>query len=231
MTTESTDTRARLVDAGEMLFAEHGFAGTSVRAVTAAAGTNLNAVNYHFGSKEGLFRAVVSRIMGPVNEEQSRRLTALETATSETSGTLSVEDLIGAYASPLVDLLERDKERGRVVSRLVARVLADVGASFERAAFAEADAAEERYLRAFARALPHLSIDELWWRLQTTAVVIAFHQVVVVASGRSSETRPDPEGDFRTWMLTYITAAMCAPSRDAAARSRAAHLTFIDSGR
>lgn len=55
------DTRERLLDAAERLFAAHGFAGTSVRQITDAAGANLGAVNYHFRSKEDLYVEVFHR--------------------------------------------------------------------------------------------------------------------------------------------------------------------------
>ncbi|MEZ4726995.1 MAG: helix-turn-helix domain-containing protein [Caldilineaceae bacterium] len=45
------DTKEALLDAGEKLFAQGGFTALSVRAVTKAAGANLGAVTYHFGTK------------------------------------------------------------------------------------------------------------------------------------------------------------------------------------
>ena len=57
---------------------EHGFEATSLRAITAAAGVNLAAVNYHFGSKEELFQAVLTRRLDPMNQERLDLLTALE---------------------------------------------------------------------------------------------------------------------------------------------------------
>ena len=42
----------RILDTAEVLFAQKGFAETSLRAITSKAGVNLAAVNYHFGSKE-----------------------------------------------------------------------------------------------------------------------------------------------------------------------------------
>ena len=49
------DTKTALVLAAGELFAEHGFEGTSVRAIAEKAGANVAAINYHFGSKEGLY--------------------------------------------------------------------------------------------------------------------------------------------------------------------------------
>jgi AcrR family transcriptional regulator len=61
-----TDTRAGLLRAGRKLFAERGYDGTSVRAITGEAGANLGAVTYHFGSKEELYRAVLHDVLGPL---------------------------------------------------------------------------------------------------------------------------------------------------------------------
>jgi AcrR family transcriptional regulator len=59
-------TRADLIDAARAEFAALGFAGASVRAITAAAGANLGAITYHFGSKQALYEAVVGEAMGEV---------------------------------------------------------------------------------------------------------------------------------------------------------------------
>jgi len=51
--------KAALLDAAKLLIAERGYAGTSVRDLVAASGTNLAAVNYHFGSREQLLTQAV----------------------------------------------------------------------------------------------------------------------------------------------------------------------------
>lgn len=61
-------TKERLLDAGRRLFSDRGFHGTSVRALTTEAGVNLGAVTYHFGSKEGLYEAVLDDCFGPVRQ-------------------------------------------------------------------------------------------------------------------------------------------------------------------
>lgn len=59
-------TREALLVAARSLFAQRGYDGTSIRALTAAAGANLGAVTYHFGSKEELYRAVLLDVLGPL---------------------------------------------------------------------------------------------------------------------------------------------------------------------
>lgn len=55
-------TRRALLDAARRHFAERGFAGTGREQVAAAAGVSRGALHHHFGTKEGLFRAVVEEL-------------------------------------------------------------------------------------------------------------------------------------------------------------------------
>ena len=54
-----SDTRQRLIEAAAGMFVEQGFNAAKVRDIVARAGANVAAVNYHFGSKEGLYAAVI----------------------------------------------------------------------------------------------------------------------------------------------------------------------------
>jgi AcrR family transcriptional regulator len=58
-TRPSRITRTRIVKAAARIFAEHGYEGASIRNIVAKADVNQAAINYHFGSKEGLYRAVL----------------------------------------------------------------------------------------------------------------------------------------------------------------------------
>ncbi len=55
------ETRERILDTAERLFAERGFTGTSVREITEGAAANLGAVNYYFQTKENLYAQVFAR--------------------------------------------------------------------------------------------------------------------------------------------------------------------------
>src|SRR5690242_16020319 len=66
------DTRERLLNAAERLFAERGFNGVSTRMITEEADANSAAMHYHFGTKAALIRAVFERRLGPINEQRER---------------------------------------------------------------------------------------------------------------------------------------------------------------
>jgi len=74
------DTRLRLIEAALKIFGELGFEGTSTRALADAANANLAAIPYHFGSKEGLYRAAAEFIVERTGEEIFPTLSRVEAA-------------------------------------------------------------------------------------------------------------------------------------------------------
>lgn len=103
MTKASHATRGRLLAAAERLFAERGFDGTSVVEITSQAGCNRAAVNYHFGSKENLYREVFRRELKKLRELRIRRV--LELAAGAHPPTLEevLEAFTMAFLKPLVE--------------------------------------------------------------------------------------------------------------------------------
>jgi AcrR family transcriptional regulator len=156
-------TKEKILDAAEALFMEHGFEATSLRAITAAASVNLAAVNYHFGSKEELFQAVLTRRLDPMNQERVDLLTRLEREAAPDP--LPCDRILSAMFIPALKLA-RDPERGgKDFLRLLGRAYADP-APFIRRLLAEQYAVMiARFKSAFGRALPELPKRELSWRL------------------------------------------------------------------
>lgn len=72
MSGSSDPTRKRLLVAARRVFARKGFSGASVREITSAAEANLGAVTYHFGSKQGLYDAVLEDAFHPLLERLAR---------------------------------------------------------------------------------------------------------------------------------------------------------------
>lgn len=159
----SADTKTRILDAAEELFMEHGFEATSLRSLTASAGVNLAAVNYHFGSKEELFQAVLTRRLDPMNKERIELLDRLE---REAGGKpIACERILFAMLIPALRLARDEERGGKNFLRLVGRAYADP-APFIRHFLSEQYAEMiGRYKEAFHKALPHLARQELTWRL------------------------------------------------------------------
>src|ERR1043165_10017836 len=94
-------TRVELLDAAERLFSQNGVEGTSVRDIIKAAGANLGAINYHFGTKDRLALEVFARRLEPVNRERIARLNTLEAAAGRKK--LKLEQILDAMIRPALE--------------------------------------------------------------------------------------------------------------------------------
>ena len=159
----SADTKTRILDAAEELFMEHGFEATSLRSLTSSAAVNLAAVNYHYGSKEELFQAVLTRRLDPMNKERIELIDRLE---REAAGKpIACERVLFAMLIPALRLARDEERGGKNFLRVLGRAYADP-APFIRQFLSEQYAEMiGRYKEAFHKALPHLSRQELTWRL------------------------------------------------------------------
>lgn len=169
------DTAERILDAAERLFVEHGYETTAVRAVTLAAGVNLAAVNYHFGSKEALIRAVLRRRLDVLNRERLSVLDAAEAAAGDAPVRPSV--IVQGFFGTVFRLAEDEATGGVMLLRLLGRMHAEPAAFIRTLLADEYEPVLARYKQALFRALPQVPRAEIAWRLHfmlgATAYAIA----------------------------------------------------------
>jgi AcrR family transcriptional regulator len=158
-----SSTKSAILDAAERLFAAQGFEAASLRTITAEAGANLGAVNYHFTSKDGLILAVLKRMFQPVNE---RRLRLLDEFEARAQGRpLPVEEILEALFRPPLELVSQPTQGGWYFPRLLAFSLTEPGAYLKPLVEEEFALKTRRFLTALQRAFPSLSKAEVRWRL------------------------------------------------------------------
>ena len=160
---ETTDTKSKILDAAEELFMEHGFEATSLRLITTAAVVNLAAVNYHFGSKEELFQAVLTRRLDPMNQDRMQLLSAYETAADGIP--LTCEKILAAMFIPALKLARDHEQGGKNFLRLLGRAYADPAPFIREFLSNQYREMIARFRAAFSCALPHIPREELSWRL------------------------------------------------------------------
>ena len=159
----AVETKERILDAAETLFMEHGYEATSLRSLTTAADVNLAAVNYHFGTKEELFQAVLTRRLDPMNQRRLELLTRFESESAPKA--LACDRILSALLIPALTLARDPQRGGSNFLRLLGRAYADP-APFIRQFLSEQYAGMiVRFKAAFARALPQMPRKELSWRL------------------------------------------------------------------
>ena len=180
--TKAATTKDRILDAAERLFAEKGFAETSLRDITAEAGANLAAVNYHFQSKDALIQAVFARRVGPVNE---RRLAALDALEAEAAGRpVPLDDLLRAFIRPMLELLRLPH-----AARLVGRMFVEPGDLFERFFKEQIASTAERFIAAMRCSLPDVPEIEMYWKFLFAAGAVGhtmagLRKIKIVSGGR-----------------------------------------------
>lgn len=108
---EQQVTRDRLISVARTLFAQSGYRGASVRAITRKAEANLGAVTYHFRTKEALYEAVIESMVGP--------LEARVRAAAEGPG--PPIDRIERVIATLLDHLSGNPEQAAIIQHELAR--------------------------------------------------------------------------------------------------------------
>jgi AcrR family transcriptional regulator len=152
--------RQRLIDASEQLFAEHGWNAVSIRTIVAAAGVNLAALHYHFGSKEQLLTEIFAARAKPIAEERMRLLAEIE----RQGGTPSLEGILEAFLRPALTIGSDARFGGRAFVKLRARLATEPETVSRRILANAFDESSGEFLAALGRALPQIPTPDLEWR-------------------------------------------------------------------
>jgi AcrR family transcriptional regulator len=204
------ETRTRILDAAEELFMQHGFEGTSMRSLTAKAGVNLAAVNYHFGSKDALIEAVFRRRLDPMN---AARLAALDEL--EAGGRPPAPELIiRAFIRESLRMIEDGKGGGRNFIRLLGRTYTEPSKPIRQLIGQLYAPSMERFKSALERALPQMPGEELVWRMHfmfgTLSYTLAATDTVQLIAGCKPEDRYDAHL-LEERLTTFLAAGLTAP--------------------
>lgn len=159
-----TGTKERILDTAERLFAHHGYRTTSLRTLTAEAGVNLAAVNYHFGSKEALLDAVFERRLLPLNAIRLEKLDEVGRRARRAGIPPRVRDVLGAAITPVFDA--RESSRGmRSFITLVGRVMAEPDSTARDLFSRHMKPVLARSFDLLREALPEVPREVVFWRL------------------------------------------------------------------
>ncbi|WP_417446821.1 TetR/AcrR family transcriptional regulator [Kangiella sp.] len=208
--TKTESTKSRILDAAEQLFAERGFAETSLRTITTRARVNLASVNYHFGSKKSLIQAVFDRFLQDFTKELSLELMTLEQLSADQ---LEAEKLLNALIRPLLSLNGRRNNAISIFMRLLGRAYAETQGHLRRYVTDKYGHVLVRFTHLFQKGYPNLTIDQIFWRLHYMLGSMIF------TLGGSDALRQISQADFNRdlgvedvikEMLPFLAAGMKA---------------------
>lgn len=153
-------TRDRVFLAAERLFALNGFQAVSVRDITAEAGVNLAAVNYHFGSKDGLLFEIFRHRSAELNRTRAR---LLHQASDAHGGHPPVRAILEALLTPPVLSMDPDGERWITIQFMI-RARSE-GTEQIREVLRSDVTHLKRFADALLAARPDLAPEDVYWRL------------------------------------------------------------------
>ena len=201
-----SETKTRILDVAEELFAEQGIERVSIRQITELAKVNLAAVNYHFGTKEELIGAVFERRIGPVNQARLAALDALESAAG--GAPLKVEDILEAFVRPTLDC-GADSKAQKTFAHLLGRCLVETTPGLQKVLKQQFDPLIDRMDVALMKALPHLSRAAIFWRRKFAFGVL--HHWLLTKDRCAPAVADEMDLESQTKMLiAFVTAGFCA---------------------
>ena len=160
----------RILDTAEVLFAQKGFAETSLRAITSKAGVNLAAVNYHFGSKEALIQAVFERFLTPFSAALGAKLDEMETTgTPDTP-----ENVLGIVFRLALGTHPEDPQRAAIFFRLSGQAYSQPQDHLRAWLREHYGPVFRRFLALLRRAVPDVPPMELFWRVHFSLGAVIF---------------------------------------------------------
>ena len=179
------ETGAKLLASAETLFAEYGYDGVSLRRITADAGVNLAAVNYHYSDKQSLYLEILTYRLRQLSQA---RLDRLATAEARAGGEpLPLAEIVDIFAAPL---LQPDKSSmptfGPASSRLLGRTLIEPLDFLAPVLAAHFQPAVTRCGQAIRRHLPTLPPADFIW--QYSFVVGALHHAAATLHDMKNRT-------------------------------------------
>jgi AcrR family transcriptional regulator len=203
-----TSTKEKILDVAEGLFAEHGFNDTSLRTITGRANVNLASVNYHFGDKKTLVRAVIDRYLEALMPSIKTSLVELNTRE-----TYTMEEVFESLRLPLAKLNNIRPNGTALFMLLIGRGYTDVQGHLRWFITTRYEEVLKLFTASIMKANPDLTEELLFWRLHFTLGTCVFTMASSQAFSEIAESKFDKEVDIKSvvdLLIPYLSAGMSA---------------------
>ncbi len=201
------NTKDKILNAAEVLFAEQGFSETSLRVITGVADVNLAAVNYHFGSKKELIQAVIDRFFIAFTEHLEKEFTIL----LQQNGQLTIEKILKSLLGPMLHLNEIRPDGAASFMRLLGNAYTESQGHIKKFLTNKYGHLLAQFTKLVHKANPQLDDHEVFWRLHfilgTLVFALAGHQALSDIAEAELNEKIDTEGILQR-LIPFLTAAM-----------------------
>jgi len=205
-TQRSESTRERILDAAESVFATMGYDGAGLRRIAEGAGVPVALVNYHFGSKEGLYRAIFEKRVPRIYDQ---RVAGLQLARAEPDLDRRLELVVRALVLPMLSL--RGDNPSADFGLIMAREMSDAGGE-ARGIFRDMfDPVAHMMIEALGECFPDWTKAEVHWAYHT---MLGTMMVVMMDNGRMARLSDGAiDSDDHATAATHIVSILVAGLR------------------
>ena len=199
-------TAERILEAAERLIADHGVGNVSVRDITSASGVNTAAVNYHFGTKDGLIEAIVQRHAEVFGARRSALLHAVP------SSGMTLRDVVRALVLSTAEFAADDEHGGRLFLLCKHRMRSDPAALVLLEKYFEPYTTD--FLRSLEAVTPHLpeKVRVLRFALARDAVDLAFSTDAYPTFMERMSGGTATHADYTELVIDFVEAGFAAPA-------------------
>ncbi|EGQ7787386.1 TetR/AcrR family transcriptional regulator [Vibrio cholerae] len=203
-----SSTKEKILDVAEGLFAEYGFNDTSLRTITSKAGVNLASVNYHFGDKKTLVRAVLNRYLEAFMPEMKQSLERLNERDD-----YDMTEVFEALRAPLRSLSELRPNGTSRFMLLIGRGYTDVQGHLRWFITNRYNDVLTLFTDSVLKANPNLTRETLFWRLHftlgTCVFTMASSQALAEIAENDFGSKVDPKSVVDQ-LIPYLAAGVAA---------------------
>jgi len=207
---KNTDTKSKILDVAEKLFAELGIHATSIRQIVKEAGVNVASLHYHFGSKEAVIHEIITRRLSPINEMKIKRLDQLEKDAAGNPPEL--EDVLRAFIEPHIQMQKVAGDKVKILMKLMVQIEDDA----ERLKVMQDPVfmnVFKRFTSVLQSILPHLTYSELIWRFKF--MIFSMHAIMVqhpIPQNSNFKVEKESTDEIVNHVITFLKAGLLAPS-------------------
>lgn len=205
-----SDTKTRILDAAEKLFAERGFSETSLRLITSKAEVNLASVNYHFGSKKELIRAVLARYLDVFMPAASTEIKRLDAIPAQAT----LEEILSSLVAPLLELNQLRTEGTTIFLQLLGRGYIESQGHLRWFITTHYGQHLDTFVSTVSASAPHIPPAEMFWRLHFTLGTIVFTMASADALNDIAKAEFGEHNDIEAVIrkvIPYMAAGVSAP--------------------
>jgi AcrR family transcriptional regulator len=203
------NTKTRIMNTAEKLFAVHGFQRTTIKHLADEAQVNLAAVNYHFGSKMGLIEALIRTRLGPTIARQIKLLNYVRQRAEEKSRPPRVREVVKAFIEPVFEKSRSMPDKNRFMA-LEGRALWEPNTKIRNVFISLFVQSFSVFQETMSQALPDVPKEDLLWRLHFATGAMS-HCMRMCSLRHSAQQSPSYEKDMDlivTSLVDFIAAGV-----------------------